>query len=44
METDDHILVWRIPSTEEPVGYSPRGCKESETTVSDTVSLIKKVY
>ena len=26
------ILVWRIPWTEEPGGYSPWGCKESYTT------------
>ena len=26
------ILAWRIPWTEEPAGYSPRGRKESDTT------------
>ena len=26
------ILVWRIPWTEEPGGYSPWGCQESDTT------------
>ena len=26
------ILAWRIPWTEEPVGYSPWGHKESDTT------------
>ena len=26
------ILVWRIPWTEEPGGYSPWGHKESDTT------------
>ena len=26
------IPAWRIPWTEEPVGYSPWGCKESDTT------------
>ena len=26
------ILGWRIPPTEEPAGYSPWGCKESDTT------------
>ena len=25
------ILAWRIPWTEELVGYSPQGCKESDT-------------
>ena len=31
MATHSSILAWRIPWTEEP-GYSPRGCKESDTT------------
>ena len=33
-ETAPHssILAWRIPWTEEPGGYSPRGHKESDTT------------
>ena len=26
------ILAWRIPWTEEPVGYSPWGPKESDLT------------
>ena len=32
MTTNFSILAWRIPWTEELVGYSPRGCKESDTT------------
>ena len=39
MATHSSILAWRIPWTREPgglhrslVGYSPRGCKESDTT------------
>ena len=32
MATHSSILAWRIPWTEEPVGYSPRGLKESDTT------------
>ena len=34
MATHFSILTWRIPWTEEPVGggYSPWGCKESDTT------------
>ena len=32
MATHFSILAWRIPWTEEPVGYSPWGCKESDTT------------
>ena len=30
--THSSILAWRIPGTEEPGGYSPRGHKESDTT------------
>ena len=32
MATHSTTLTWRIPWTEEPGGYSPRGCKESDTT------------
>ena len=32
METYSSILAWRNPQTEEPVGYSPWGCKESDMT------------
>ena len=32
MATHFSILAWRIPWKEEPVGYSPWGCKESDTT------------
>ena len=32
MATHSSILVWKIPWTEEPVGYSSQGCKESDTT------------
>ena len=28
MATHSGILTWKIPWTEEPVGYSPWGCKE----------------
>ena len=31
MAIHSSILAWRIPRTEEPVGYSPWGCKESDT-------------
>ena len=27
-----HVLAWRIPWTEEPVGYSPWGHKELDMT------------
>ena len=42
MATYDSILAWRIPWTEEPivlVGYSPWGCKESDTTESDLAQV-----
>ena len=32
MATPFSILAWRIPWTEEPEGYSPRGHKQSDTT------------
>ena len=32
MATHSSILAWRIPWTEEPGGYSPRGLKQSDTT------------
>ena len=31
-ETDSSILAWRIPGQRSLVGYSPRGCKESDMT------------
>ena len=30
MVTHSSILAWRIPLTEEPGGYNPWGCKESD--------------
>ena len=32
MATHSTILAWTIPWTEDLVGYSPRGRKESDTT------------
>ena len=32
MATHSSILSWRIPWTEEPGGYSPWGCKDSDMT------------
>ena len=32
MATHSNILAWRIPWTEEPGGYSPWDCKESDMT------------
>ena len=32
MATHSSILAWRIPWTEEPVGYSPWGHKASDMT------------
>ena len=36
MATHSSILTWRIPWTEKPVGYSPQGCKELDTTLCVT--------
>ena len=30
--THSNILAWRNPWIEEPEGYSPQGCKESDMT------------
>ena len=32
MATHSSILAWEIPQTEESVGYSQWGCKESDMT------------
>ena len=32
MATHSSTLAWKIPWTESLVGYSPWGCKESDTT------------
>ena len=37
MATHSCILAWRIPWTEELVGYSLQGHKESDTTESLTL-------
>ena len=39
MATHSSVLAWRIPWTEETVGYSPWGCKEADTTEWLTLSL-----
>ena len=31
MATHSSILAWRIPQTEEPMGYNPGARKESDT-------------
>ena len=38
MATHSSSLAWRIPWAEEPEGYSPWGCKESDTTERQTLS------
>ena len=37
--THSSILAWRIPWTESPEGYSPRGRKESDTTEQLTLHI-----
>ena len=39
MATHSSILAWRIPWTEELVGYGPWGHKESDMTEKLTFSL-----
>ena len=39
MATHSSILAWRIHGQRRPVGYSPRGCKELDTTERLSVSL-----
>ena len=39
MATHSSILAWRIPRTEDLVSYSPRGCRESDTTERLTLSF-----
>ena len=39
MVTHSSILTWRIPWTEEPAGYSPKGREESDTTEGLALSL-----
>ena len=38
MATNSSILGWRIPWMEEPGGYSPWGCKESDMTEATSLS------
>ena len=38
MATHSSILAWKIPWTKEPVGYSPWGLRESDTTEQLTLS------
>ena len=41
MGSQSSILAWRIPWTEEMVGHSPRGLRESETELSHTYTYSK---
>ena len=45
--THSGILTWKIPWTEEPVGYSPWGHKELDTTERlhfSFLHLLKSIY
>ena len=45
MSTHSSILAWRIPGTERSLaGYSPWGCKESNTTEKLTLSLSTQTF
>ena len=39
MATHSSILAWEIPGTEEQVGCSPWGCKESDSTERITLEF-----
>ena len=41
MATHSSILAWRIPWTEEPVGYSPWSRKESDTSLTSLTQIIQ---
>ena len=41
MATHSSILAWRIPWTVEPVGYSPWGHNESDTTTKPPPSHLQ---
>ena len=41
MATHSSILAWRIPWTEEPVGYSPGVLKESDMTEATLHACIR---
>ena len=46
MATHSSILTWKIPRTEEPGDYSPRGCKRVRhdlVTKSTTIQPIKNI-
>ena len=39
MATHSSILAWRIPCRKKPNGYSPWGCKESDTTENTSTHM-----
>jgi len=41
MATHSSILAWRIPWTEEPVGYSPWSPKESDISLTSLTQIIQ---
>ena len=44
MATYSSILAWRIPMAEEPGGYNPRVCKESDTTEQLSIAQHKIAF
>ena len=46
MASHSSILAWRTPWTEDPVGYSPWGLKESDLTETTQLigSCIRLIY
>ena len=44
MATHSSILAWKIPWTEDPGGYSPRGHKDPDTTEQLTHLMVHTCY
>ena len=44
MATHSSILAWRIPWTEEPVGYSPWGRRVGHDLVTKEREIFKQIY
>ena len=44
LTTHSNILTWESPRTGRLAGYSPRGCKESDTIEQLTTSLLLHAF
>ena len=43
MATHSSLLAWEIPWAEEPGGLQPWGCKESDTTETNTCAQCRSI-